>query len=279
MLISVKRSGLSTIIRVKIRDSSVTTGAGLTGLTSASTGLIISTITDNEATPTAYTVAGTNVETITTLGTYQAPTTGKCRFKEVDATNHPGIYELQFENGRFAVMGSKSLLISLSGATNMVETDALIPLSDYSDVPMQAGYPITQNTDTYTLQIDIGVTGLTLTAMLSKNGGTFVNALGTVSEVDYGIYSVSGHTSDSNILGPLVLAMFDTTLDSTGTDNLCGKKEFLVVSYAAGDLSAIKDKTDTLTFTSAGEVNANIQSVNGDAIIGSGTSGDEWGPA
>src|SRR5690349_10755426 len=119
----------SIVLRVKIRDSSVTTGAGKTGLTISSTGLIISIIADNESTATAYTAAGSTIETITTLGTYAAPTATKCRFKEVDATNHKGLYEIQIADARFAVSSAKSVIISISGsASNIAETDVLIPL-------------------------------------------------------------------------------------------------------------------------------------------------------
>jgi hypothetical protein len=130
MLIGYKRGQTSIILRVKVLNSSVTTGAGLTGLTSASSGLIISTIADNEATATAYTVAGSTIESITTLGTFATPTATKCRFKEVDATNHKGVYEIQLDNARYAVSSAKSLLVSLVGATNLAETDVVIPLRD-----------------------------------------------------------------------------------------------------------------------------------------------------
>ena len=130
MLISYKRGQTSVVLRVKIFDSSVTTGAGLTGLTSASSGLIIGTIADNESTSTAYTVAGSTIETISTLGTYATPTATKCRFKEVDSTNHKGIYEIQIADARFAVSSAKSLLVSISGATNAAQCDALVPLTD-----------------------------------------------------------------------------------------------------------------------------------------------------
>jgi hypothetical protein len=128
MLISYTNGQTSVILRVKIRNSSVSTGAGLTGLTNASTGLIISTIADNESSPTVYTVAASHVQTITTLGTYAAPSASNCRFGEVQATDHPGIYEIQIADARFAVSNAKSLLVSLSGATNMAECDAVIPL-------------------------------------------------------------------------------------------------------------------------------------------------------
>jgi hypothetical protein len=130
MLIGFKRGQASVILRVKILNSSVSTGAGLTGLTSASSGLVISTIADNEATATVYSVGSSNVEGITTLGTYAAPTSGKCRFKEVDATNHKGVYEIQIADARYAVSNAKSLLVSVYGATNAAETDVVIPLRD-----------------------------------------------------------------------------------------------------------------------------------------------------
>ena len=109
----IKRGATSNIMRVFLLDSTSTTGAGKTALTSTSTGLIISTIADNEATATTYTAAATNVETVTTLGTFAAPTAGKCRFREVDATNFPGVYEIQIADARYAVASSTQLLISI----------------------------------------------------------------------------------------------------------------------------------------------------------------------
>lgn len=46
----------------------------------------------------------------------------------------------------------------------------------------------------------------------------------------------------------------------------------------SSDVTAIKAKTDSLTFTVAGQVDANIESVNTTAVTGSGTEGDPWGP-
>ena len=128
MKLAVKNGVTSLILRVKILDTSVTTGAGKTGLSHSSSGLIISTIADNEATATAYTQAASNVETITTLGTFAAPTSGKCRFKEVDATNHPGIYEIQIANARWAVSNARSVIVSVSGVSGAAQVDAEIQL-------------------------------------------------------------------------------------------------------------------------------------------------------
>lgn len=105
--------------RVFIMDSTSTTGAGKTGLTTASSGLAVSTITDNESTVTEYTVAASNLETITTIGTWAAPSTNKCRFKEIDSSKLAGWYELQFAAARANVSNSTLLQGNIYGATGM----------------------------------------------------------------------------------------------------------------------------------------------------------------
>jgi hypothetical protein len=108
------------IWRVFIQDSSSTTGAGLTGLTSASSGLKAFLMRELDAATTNYTAAGSTIETIATLGTYAAPTATKLRFKEIDATNAPGWYEVQAAQAIIGT-GDASRFVSgmLSGATNM----------------------------------------------------------------------------------------------------------------------------------------------------------------
>jgi len=44
------------------------------------------------------------------------------------------------------------------------------------------------------------------------------------------------------------------------------------------EIAAIKTKTDSLTFTVAGVVDANIQRVNDVVVTGDGSPGTEWGP-
>lgn len=113
-------SSTSNILRFPLLDSSSITGDGLTGLDHTSSGLVISTFASAEATATSYTVAGSNLETISTLGTYAAPTASKARFKAIDATNFPGWYELQLADARFAIASATYLDISIYGATNLV---------------------------------------------------------------------------------------------------------------------------------------------------------------
>lgn len=130
MLISYKLGQDSIILRVKIIDSSKNDNSGVVNLINTSVGLNISIIADNEANPTVYDSLSSKIETIATLGTYTAPASGKCRFKQVDPNNHSGIYEIQIADARFAVSGAKSTLITIAAITalNVSQSDSLIPL-------------------------------------------------------------------------------------------------------------------------------------------------------
>jgi hypothetical protein len=130
----------SNIERVHLyKDSGATAGTEgdpFTGLDNTSSGLSISTIANNEATAVTDTSAATSsVETIATLGTYATPTSGFVRFKEVDATAHPGLYELQWEDARYAVTDAKYLDICITGVTDLSTFHGRI----YLDVLDEAG--------------------------------------------------------------------------------------------------------------------------------------------
>lgn len=272
MQVGYKRGQASVILRVKILDSSVSTGAGKTGLTSASSGLIISTIADNEASATAYTVAGSTVESITTLGTYAAPTATKCRFKEVDATNHPGLYEIQLADARFAVSSAKSLVVSVSGASNAAQTDVVIALRDVDPYDSMRG----------------GLTALPNVAA-GANGGLplAVDASGRVD-----VLKVNGTSQTAGDLAALINAVddyIDTEVAAikAKTDNLpsdpadasdIATATTAIIGYVDTEVAAIKAKTDQMVFTKANELDTNIQSVNGVTVNGTGASGAEWGP-
>jgi len=74
-------------------------------LTAAKTGLAYNTASfaARYVTPGGTISASLTLEDITTLGTYQAPSNNtSLRFKEVDATNMPGVYEIHLHNDWFA---------------------------------------------------------------------------------------------------------------------------------------------------------------------------------
>jgi hypothetical protein len=114
-----KRGATSQMVRVFIPDNSVTTGAACTGLVYNSTNLSIAFMREFEDTAVVYT--GANIEDITAPGTYQAPSSSsKCRFKAVDATNFPGLYEVHVHNDAViftAADASEKVIMSIREAT------------------------------------------------------------------------------------------------------------------------------------------------------------------
>jgi len=93
---------------VFIQDSSVTTGAGLTGLVFNSANLVASYVR-----PGAARVAIT-LGTQTVTGAYSSG-----GFVEVDSTNMPGLYRLDVPDAALAT-GVNAVVVMLKGATNMV---------------------------------------------------------------------------------------------------------------------------------------------------------------
>lgn len=184
MLISVVNGATGIIVRMKILTQATAFPSGLTALTNTSAGLIISTIADNEATATAYTQAGGTIQTIATLGTYAAPSASNCRFQQVDATNHPGVYEMQFANARYAVSGSKYLLISIAGSTtNLIQSDAIITLPVF---------------DPYSVTNAVG----TATSVTGAVGSVSGNVVGAVGSVTGNVGGVAGVTFPATVASP-----------------------------------------------------------------------------
>jgi len=106
--LQIKKGSTSVSLYVFIQDSSVTTGAGLTGLVF------------NTASLTAYYVRPLAAATAITLATLAAATSvwASGGFKEVDATNMPGVYRLDIPDAVIAT-GVNSVVVMLKGASNM----------------------------------------------------------------------------------------------------------------------------------------------------------------
>lgn len=257
-----KRGATSNIIRVFLQDSASTTGAGKTALTSTSSGLIISTIADLEATATTYTSAATNVETITTLGTFAAPTAGKCRFREVDATNFPGVYEIQIANARFAVANSTQLLISIQCtgvapvfveyqlvAVDLMDTVRLGLTAIPNIAQGTAGALITSGTGTAQLSVASGLVtlaGVTHTGAVIPTVTTVTNNVGVGSIANNVITTASINdnaiTSAKITDGTLTAAKFADSALVIGSGAAGGVKAYL----GAGSITAGVIATDAI---------------------------------
>lgn len=106
--LALKVGATSQRIFVFIQDSSVTTGVGKAGLVFNTSGIkwYVAREDDGNAGGVAYTPATATLGTWTSIG-----------FKEKDATNMPGIYELGIPNAALAA-GSKFATMMISGMTN-----------------------------------------------------------------------------------------------------------------------------------------------------------------
>lgn len=219
---------------VKVYDSSSTTGAALTGLAYNSAGL--AWYYWREDTGNA---GGTSV----TLASSTRGTWTSGAFKEIDATNMPGYYEIGIPDAALA-SGSKWVVMSIRGATNMLAVDIEIELVAFDpfdavrlgltalpnanagasgglatatnssgEVKIQA--PIKKNTALSGFQfimIDTGgtpTTGLTVTAERSIDGGAFASCTNSVTELSNGAYKITLSTSDLN--GTVILVRFSAS--------------------------------------------------------------------
>jgi hypothetical protein len=150
-----------------------------------------------------------------------------------------------------------------------------------------------------------GLTGATLVNTLSKDGGAFASVSPTVTERGDGWYNLALTSAHTDTLGDFVLHITasgadpidlreqvytslpgdSVTVSSLGTDAITATSlatsavtEIQLGLATSADLTAVKAKTDSLAFTVAGQVDANIQYVNDVQVVGTGAAGNEWGP-
>jgi hypothetical protein len=119
-------------------------------------------------------------------------------------------------------------------------------------------------------------TALTLTQpdiRLKKNGGAWAqkNASQTLSHEEAGYYEVSLDTTDTNTLGLLAVAVHESGALPVRQDYLIITADAWELMHGTAQLAAIKAKTDSLTFTSANMVDANVQRINDVLITGDGS--------
>lgn len=117
--LAIKKASTDVTVYVFIQDSSVTTGAGLTGLAYDTANLI------------CYYVRPLGSATQLTLATQTV--TGAHSdggFKEIDSTNMPGVYRLDLSDAICAT-GVNSVVVMLSGAANMSPCIIELQLTDF----------------------------------------------------------------------------------------------------------------------------------------------------
>lgn len=259
--VQVFRGTTSYIARVFVQDTSKTDGSGLTGLVFNSGSLTAYYIRQGDATATAITLVTATVGTFTSSG-----------FKEVDATNLPGLYEVGIPNA--ALSSGVSVLVMLKGATNMAPVLVEIELDSWNNQDAVRG----------------GLTALP-NANAGANGGLPTgNASGQVTVAGY----ASGEDPASLVLVTPAQKIATNASNQVVASSVQGNVTGSVgsVTGAVGSVTAavvtdkdaaidtintnaaaIKTKTDQLVFTVANQVDANAKTV-GDKTGYALTSGE-----
>ena len=118
-----------------------------------------------------------------------------------------------------------------------------------------------------------GGTGLTLST-ITTSGTVTLNALTVSAATTFTGAVLATHASNDirgiKLAATGLAAVTSWTVDMTGT---------VSGNATAAQGTAIKAKTDLLTFTVSGVLDSNVQYVNDVQVSGTGQSGNEWGPA
>jgi hypothetical protein len=123
------RGSTSQRKRVFIGSTGSANGDGRTGLAHNTAGLEIWVLPIGNGAPNVYTAAAGKIESIAAVGTYVAPTqSDRIRFGQVDATNAPGLYELQFRDELFAA--GTSIVGAVRGVADAIVCPFELQLSD-----------------------------------------------------------------------------------------------------------------------------------------------------
>lgn len=252
MKLSILAGATSQTVNVFIRDSTSTTGAGLTGLVFNSAGL------------TAYYALSKAAAVQITLATLAAITTAWSSggFKEVDATNMPGWYRLDIPDA--ALASGRFVSIHLKGATNMAPLPLEIELTAWNNQDGVRG----------------GMTALP-NAAAEAAGGLYTRGAGAgqIAQQANGQADVNLSTIKTQAVtcgaGVTVLASVGTAATSTAQtgDNYArlgapaGASVSVDIAAVKVDTAAVKAKTDNLPAAPAAVGDIPTANQNADALL------------
>lgn len=227
--LSLLAGSTSVSVQVFIQDSSVSTGAGLTGL-AYNTASLVASYVQPAGSRTAITLA-------TLAAANSAWSSGG--FKEIDATNCPGLYRLDIPNA--ALTGATHVTIHLKGAASMVPCLLEVELVAYN--PFDA--------------VRLGLTALP-NAAAEAAGGLFTRGTGAgqIAQDANGRVSVN------------LVAILGTTLTETAGYIAAAFKKLFNVATPTAQADNLPLNTD---YTSARA--AKIDYLTGDAFARIGAAG------
>lgn len=215
------------LIRVLLTDSS---GNPVTGLTAGDANMRIGIARDNGGSVAVY--GGSNILSIATIGTYVDPdSSAQCRFGAVDATNFPGLYEIQL-NQSFLSSARSSYVVriwDLTSTPRWQQTWCAIPI--YMPTRVDHVRDTLQTSRDLGAQLDVAVsTRSTLTASdVWSHATRTLTSFGTlVSDIASAVWSAGARTLTS--FGTLVSDIWSaatrtltSVADSSGVTTLLSR--------------------------------------------------------
>ncbi len=240
------------------------------------------------STGAAYTLGGTPALSVYKDNSTTQSTTGvtlTADFDSVTGLNHFAIDTSA--DGTFYSAGSFFDIVITTGTVDSVSVVGSVVASftirkDSSLKPTTAGRTLDvsaggeagidwANIGSPTTAVNLSATNIDTDQVVASVSGAVGSVTGDVGgNVTGSVGSVSGAVgSVTGAVGSVTGNVGGNVVGSVGS----------VTGLTASDVAAIKAKTDSLTFTTAGQVDANIQYVNDVQVIGTGASGNEWGPA
>lgn len=136
------------------------------------------------------------------------------------------------------------------------------------------------NVENPTTAVNLSATNIDADQVVASVTGAVGSVTGAVGSVTGAVGSVAAAVTVGTNNDKTGYSLTATTGLGNQTANITGNLSGSVGSVTgltASDVSAIKAKTDSLTFTVAGQVDANVQSINDVTITGNGQAGTEFG--
>lgn len=178
---------------------------------------------------------------------------------------------------------------TLASTTN-ISAGTIATVTNLTNAPTNGDLTATMKTSVTTACTASTPTAAAVTGAVGSVTGAVGSVTGNVGGNVVG--SVASVTAGVTLAASAVQAIWDALTSALTTAGSVGKllvdninatisSRLATSSYTAPDntsITAIKAKTDSLTFTVANQIDSNIQYVNDTLVNGSGTSGSPWGP-
>src|SRR5262245_15864501 len=193
--------------------------------------------------------------------------------KEVDSTNMPGLYRLDLPDAAVA-SGADWVMVGIK-CTGAFVFHERIPLTTNviqgGDAYTRLGAPAGASTAADIAAVKAVLPAALVSGRIDASVGAMAAGTITAAAVATDAIDADAIAADAvtEIQSGLATAANLSTVNTT-VNNSSG--------FVDTEVAAIKAKTDLLTFTVSGQVDANIQYVNDVIVRGTGAGGNEWGP-